>query len=128
MIYPSETGSGAHFNPVVTVAIMCAGRDSCLPPRDGAMYMVVQFLGGLCAAFTYAAMKGGMKSQLKPDAHGGADAIVAVFIFTFVLALCRVLCGDGDGQLGSILRRCYPHVRGDWRLCHWQDLRRIIEP
>jgi len=85
MIFALGTVSGAHFNPAVTVAIMCAGRDKC-PPKEGAMYMVVQILGGLCAAFTYSAMKGGKTFQLKPDAHGWADVIVAEFIFTFVLA------------------------------------------
>jgi hypothetical protein len=33
-----------------------------------------------------------------------------------------------EQRLVSIRRRGYPQVRGDWRLCHWQDLRRITEP
>merc|ERR1712232_432995 len=85
MIFALGSCSGAHFNPAVTVAILTAGRDK-ITPKDSAMYMVVQILGGLCAACTYSFMKGGKTFQLKPDAHGWADVCVAEFIFTFVLA------------------------------------------
>jgi len=85
MIYALGTVSGAHFNPAVTTAIICSGRGKC-PPAEGAMYMVVQVLGGVCAAFTYSAMKGGASFGLKPETSAWSQVAVAEFAFTFVLA------------------------------------------
>merc|ERR1712139_295292 len=56
MIFALGTCSGAHFNPAVTTAIICSGRGKC-SPKDGAMYMGVQVLGGIAAGFTYTAME-----------------------------------------------------------------------
>merc|ERR1719359_1397329 len=55
MIYALGGVSGAHFNPAVTVAIMLSGREKC-PPSEGGAYIGVQLLGGVAAAYTYAAM------------------------------------------------------------------------
>jgi len=85
MIFALGSVSGAHFNPAVTAAIICSGRGKC-SPKDGAMYMGAQIVGGICAAFTYALMKGGKTFQLKPAASAWSDALVAEFLFTFVLA------------------------------------------
>merc|ERR1719163_1000293 len=48
MIFALGSCSGAHFNPAVTVAIICAGRDKC-PIMDGLAYMLAQILGGIAA-------------------------------------------------------------------------------
>jgi len=85
MIFALGTCSGAHFNPAVTVAIICSGRDKCTP-KDGAMYMVVQIVGGICAAFTYSFLMNGQTFALKPAAYGWHQVIAAEFVFTFVLA------------------------------------------
>jgi len=85
MIYALGTVSGAHFNPAVTVAILCSGRNKC-PPAEGAMYIGVQIVGGICAAFTYAALMNGQTFALKPEAYKWSQALVAEFVFTFVLA------------------------------------------
>jgi len=85
MIYALGTVSGAHFNPAVTVAIMCSRREKC-PPAEGGMYIGVQVLGGICAAFTYSAMMNGETFALKPPAYKWSQALVAEFVFTFVLA------------------------------------------
>jgi aquaporin Z len=85
MIFALGTVSGAHFNPAVTVAIMAAGRDKC-PPQEGAMYMGVQIVGGICAAFTYSALKGGETFALKPPSSTWGQVAAAEFVFTFVLA------------------------------------------
>lgn len=85
MIYALGSVSGAHFNPAVTTAIICSGRGKC-PPAEGAMYMVVQILGGVCAAFTYSAMKGGQTFALKPESSTWTQVCVAEFVYTFVLA------------------------------------------
>merc|ERR1719284_2345155 len=56
MIYALGDVSGANFNPAVTVAILCSGRDQTNPKQAGA-YVLVQLLGGITAAFTYSLMR-----------------------------------------------------------------------
>merc|ERR1719197_2201565 len=85
MIFALGTVSGAHFNPAVTTAIICSGRGKC-SPKDGAMYMGVQILGGICAAFTYSLLMNGETFALKPAAYKWSQAVVAELVFTFVLA------------------------------------------
>merc|ERR1740130_96456 len=85
MIFALGTCSGAHFNPAVTTAIVCAGRGKC-SPKDGAMYIGVQIVGGICAAFTYSALMNGETFALKPAAYKWSQALVAEFVFTFLLA------------------------------------------
>jgi aquaporin Z len=85
MIFALGTCSGAHFNPAVTTAIICSGRGKCTP-KDGAMYMGVQIVGGICAAFTYSFLMNGETFALKPAAYKWHQVAVAEFVFTFVLA------------------------------------------
>jgi len=85
MIYALGTVSGAHFNPAVTVAILCSGRDK-IKAADAGMYIGVQLLGGVLAAFTYSAMMNGETFALKPAGYKWSQALIAEFIFTFVLA------------------------------------------
>merc|ERR1719456_797075 len=85
MIFALGTVSGAHFNPAVTTAIICSGRGKCTP-KDGAMYMGVQILGGICAAFTYSLLMNGETFALKPAAYKWSQVIAAELVFTFVLA------------------------------------------
>merc|ERR550537_38229 len=67
MIYALGNCSGAHFNPAVTVAIMLAGRDKC-PTNEGLAFIPCQLLGGIAAAYTYAAMMHGRTFALEPKA------------------------------------------------------------
>merc|ERR1740115_676874 len=85
MIFALGTVSGAHFNPAVTTAIVCAGRGKCTP-KDGALYMIVQTLGGISAALTYSVMMSGETFALKPAAYQWSQALVAELVFTFLLA------------------------------------------
>jgi len=86
MIFALGSVSGAHFNPAVTCAIVCSGRGKC-PKTVGAMYVAVQIIGGICAAFTYAAIMNGESFALKPAAYKWGSVCMAEFFFTFVLAL-----------------------------------------
>jgi len=86
MIFALGTCSGAHFNPAVTIAIVAAGRDK-ISPKDAGIYIVVQIIAGIAAAFTYCAMEGGKSFPLAPGkGYGWAEAAVAEIMFTFLLA------------------------------------------
>jgi len=85
MIFALGSCSGAHFNPAVTMAIICSGRGKCTP-KDGAMYMGVQVVGGILAAFTYSFLMNGETFALKPAAYQWHQVAAAEFVFTFVLA------------------------------------------
>jgi len=85
MIFALGTCSGAHFNPAVTTAIVCSGRGKC-SVADGAKYICVQIIAGICAAFTYSAMMNGDTFALKPTAYTWGQSLVAELVFTFVLA------------------------------------------
>ena len=52
-----------------------------------AMYTMVQLLGVGCATSIHSPMEGCKTFQLKPDAQGWADAIVAELFVTLMLAL-----------------------------------------
>lgn len=89
MIYALATVSGAHFNPAVTVAIVCSGRGKC-SASEGAAYVGAQLVGGICAAFTYSAMRHGESFALQPGKgydliHAGVAEIVATFVLCFVV-------------------------------------------
>jgi aquaporin Z len=93
MIYALGSVSGAHFNPAVTFAIVCAGRRK-ISIADAAMYVVVQFVGGIVAAFSYAAVYHGKTFHLHPNKQDGydwGDVAAGEVVFTFVLCYV-VLC------------------------------------
>jgi len=93
MIYALGSVSGAHFNPAVTFAIVCAGRRK-ISMGDAAMYMLVQIVGGIVGAFTYAAVYHGKTFFLLPNHKGGfdwGDVAAGEIVFTFVLCYV-VLC------------------------------------
>jgi aquaporin Z len=85
MIFALGTCSGAHFNPAVTIAIVAAGRDKC-SPKDAGIYIGVQIVAGIAAAFTYTAMEGKSFPLGPGKGYGWAEAAVAEIMFTFLLA------------------------------------------
>jgi len=98
MIFALGTCSGAHFNPAVTVAIILAGRDKC-SITDGAAYIGVQLVGGVCAGLTYMVMEKGKTFPLGPQkGFGWGEAAAAEVVFTFVL--CFVVLSVATTKAG----------------------------
>mmetsp|Transcript_21021 Transcript_21021/g.48255 ORF Transcript_21021/g.48255 Transcript_21021/m.48255 type:complete len:461 (-) Transcript_21021:142-1524(-) len=85
MIFALGSVSGAHFNPAVTTAILCAGHTDLIP-LDAAAYILVQVAGGIAAAGSYTAIMGGKAFALLPGEYSLAQACTAELVFTFVLA------------------------------------------
>merc|ERR1719262_1521298 len=92
MIYALGDVSGAHFNPAVTLAIFCSKLCPELSPKDAGLYMITQILGGVSAAYTYAAIHHGKSFPLGPSpGYTWVHVSIAEIVFTFVLCLV-VLC------------------------------------
>ncbi len=85
MIFALGSVSAAHFNPAESTAIVCSGRGKC-EAGEGAMYMGVQILSGICAAFTHSALMNVESFALQTPAHQWSQVIVAELVFAFVLA------------------------------------------
>jgi len=94
MIYALGTCSGAHFNPAVTVAIICSGRGKC-SILEGVSYIGVQILAGILAAFSYTAVHHGRTFPLAPGKIEGSGQFgyggVAFAEITFTFVLCYVV-------------------------------------
>jgi len=93
MIYALGSVSGAHFNPAVTFAIVCAGRKK-IEMKEACLYVVTQIFAGIVGAFTYAAVYHGRTFFLLPnkaDGYDWGDVAVGEIVFTFVLCYV-VLC------------------------------------
>lgn len=85
MIYALGGVSGAHFNPAVTIAILCS-RMSDLTVTEAIKYIGVQILGGIAAAFTYSSMHKFDAFPLGPiGKYQWHQVAIAEIIFTFVL-------------------------------------------
>jgi len=94
MIYALGDVSGAHFNPAVTVAVLCSKLETSpkLDLQSAGLYILAQLGGGISAGLTYMLIHGGEAFPLGPG-HGfeWAQVGIAESIFTFVLCLI-VLC------------------------------------
>jgi glycerol uptake facilitator-like aquaporin len=74
--------SGAHFNPVVTLA-MAARRE--VTPRDAALYLVAQLGGALVGVWIAHAMFGQALLQVSTHSRDGASQIFSEAVATFGL-------------------------------------------
>ena len=72
--------SGAHFNPVVTLAVLLGRR---IGARDAVLYLALQFLGAIAGAWLAHAMFGvpvlQISRKLRPGTAQGLSELVATF-------------------------------------------------
>jgi len=104
MIYALGSVSGAHFNPAVTLAILCSAR-GLISLQDTMLYVVSQLFGGICASATYAALFG-ESFMLAPVGKYTWYAAMCVEI-VYSMALCYVVLNvatthkqDGNNYFG----------------------------
>jgi len=74
--------SGAHFNPVVTLAVWVGGR---MEARDASLYVVAQIFGAIAGAWLAHVMFGAPIFQLSHKLRAGAGQGVSELIATFGL-------------------------------------------
>jgi len=105
MIYALGDVSGANFNPAVTLAILCSGREKT-DLKEACQYMVSQVAAGMYAAFFYEVVQSGRTFPLGPGKgfDWGGVAVAEIF-FTFVL--CFVVL-----SVATVLRNPAPEMTG----------------
>jgi len=104
LIYAMGSVSGAHFNPAVTLSILCSAR-GLISFQDAAFYVIFQLLGSLCAGATYW-MIFGYSFTLGPVGKFTMYSATCVEI-TYTMALCYVVLNvattqkqDGNNYFG----------------------------
>jgi aquaporin Z len=91
MIYATGDVSGGHYNPAVTLAIFCSGRN-LITVSDAGFYVISQLVGGMVGGVLYTSLHHFAAFPLGAGAgHSWAGVAVAEIIFTFVLTFV-VLC------------------------------------
>jgi aquaporin Z len=116
MIFALGDVSGAHFNPAVTLAIFLSKdfRTAAggLTGKMAGLYMLVQIVGGVTAAFTYSLIYSGHTFALGPQpGYKWAQVAVAETIFTFILCyvvLCTAVINKtkSDNLFGLAIGSC----------------------
>ena len=83
MIYAGGHISGGHYNPAVTIAVLVRGR---IAIAEAIGYIAAQIGGGLvAAALVHLCVTVAPAQASTPSGHAMTAAIVAEFVFTFIL-------------------------------------------
>jgi aquaporin Z len=84
MIYAGGHISGAHYNPAVSLAVLIRGR---IGVKDAIIYMIMQVIAAIAAAFVVRYMIGEAKMPASAVANAdAAKAVIAELLGTFALA------------------------------------------
>mmetsp|Transcript_18108 Transcript_18108/g.30569 ORF Transcript_18108/g.30569 Transcript_18108/m.30569 type:complete len:457 (+) Transcript_18108:65-1435(+) len=87
MIYALGDVSGGHFNPAVSCAVFCSGRDKTFTVRKALLYAVVQIIGGSVATLIGAGVASKTLPPVEPKGpYHLTSALLVELIFTFTLA------------------------------------------
>jgi glycerol uptake facilitator-like aquaporin len=81
--------SGAHFNPVVTLALALSGRH---PREDLALYLAAQFGGAVAGVWVAHAMFGLPMEQLSSKLRPGSAMLLSEAVATFGLLMTVFAC------------------------------------
>lgn len=80
MVYAGGSISGGHYNPAVTLGVWLRGKCEA---KDALIYIIVQVIAGIIAAFTALYLKG--NPTLTPLTLDIPKALLNEFLFTFAL-------------------------------------------
>jgi aquaporin Z len=85
MVYMGGPVSGAHYNPAVTFAIWLRGK---IEMKEAAIYMLVQLIGAMVAAYFYYLLAGGQHTFVaSPNTDINIiKPLLVEMVFTFALA------------------------------------------
>jgi aquaporin Z len=103
MVFAGGSVSGAHYNPAVTVGVLLSQskRSSTrLHIIDAVIYIVVQCLAALSAAYTYYWILGATFTLKPGHGYGPAEAGFAEFLFAFALVfvVLNTALSEQDGN------------------------------
>ena len=83
-VYMGGHGSGAHYNPAVSLAILMRGK---MDSRDFVPYLIAQVLGATLAAGAVLMILGSTFAPAPAQDAGLFSVLLSEFLFTFALAL-----------------------------------------
>src|ERR1700752_2284569 len=93
LIYAGGLGTGAHFNPAITLAAVVWGR---MPFGEAAAFWLAQLAAGLCAAIATRLVVGSGQSEAVMEMMLSGRVLLAAFaaelLFAFVLAYVVFSC------------------------------------
>jgi aquaporin Z len=84
MVFALISCSGTHFNPAVTLAVFCSGREK-ISVADTVYYIVVQLVAAVCAAVSFMLLMNGEAVPPIPAEGVSTKALIGELVFTFML-------------------------------------------
>lgn len=98
MIFAGGHVSGAHYNPAVTLAVLIRGKVTL---QDAMIYMVVQVIAAIIAAFIAKWYMGDMGAATMDLSGKVAKAFIGELIGTFALAYVVLNVATSKGTTGN---------------------------
>ena len=97
MVYAGGQISGGHYNPAVSIAVVCRGA---MPSEQLVPYILSQLAGGIAAGFTVNFLADGPASP-SPLGYYIPAMIAGEFLFTFALCYVVLLTATSEKVAGN---------------------------